>query len=142
MCRLVRKAPTFKIKKWETFMDNLILKKRLTTFKTKKGFLKNVNDELLRELLQAWESWQGTPKEFYRSIGFAPAQMAKLLGKAKKLKREGFFPENDFKEIKVESGKFSFLDPSSACVELVWEKDKIIRFSQVDLLVEFLKKAA
>jgi hypothetical protein len=45
-------------------MDNSILKKQLDTFKTKKGMLKNVTDELLRDLFQAGESWQGPPKEF------------------------------------------------------------------------------
>jgi hypothetical protein len=123
-------------------MDNSILKKRLATFKTKKGTLKNVTDELLRDLLHAWESWQGTPKEFYRSIGVSQAQMAKLMGKAKKLKREGIIPENNFKEIQVEPDHFPLSESCPACVELVWDGGKIIRFSQVELLVEFLKKAA
>lgn len=69
--------------------------------------------------------------------------MAKLMGKAKKLKREGRFPESEFKEIKINSESGQIIE-SAACsgVEIVWDNGKPIRFSQVDLLVDFLKKAA
>ncbi|MDO9182931.1 MAG: hypothetical protein Q7U04_11015 [Bacteriovorax sp.] len=124
-------------------MDNTILKKRLSTFKTDKGVLKNVSDELLMDILCAWESWPGSARDFYTSIGMNWKQMAKLMGKAKKLKREGRFPESEFKEIKInsESGQIMESTPCSG-VEIIWNNGKIIRFSQVDLLVDFLKKAA
>ncbi len=62
---------------------------------------------------------------------------------AKKLKCEGHFTESDFKEIIIysESGKIVEAGPCSG-VEIIWDNGKIIRFSQVDLLVDFLKKAA
>lgn len=124
-------------------MDNTILKKRLSTFKTEKGVLKNVSDELLIDILRGWEAWPGNSKDFYTSIGVSFKQMAKLMGKAKKLHREGRFPESEFKEIQVESTVSSTLGSNGGCsIELAWEQGKVIRFCAVEQLVEFLKKVA
>ena len=124
-------------------MDNVTLKRKLSTFLTDKGYLKNVTDELLYEVLIAWENWSGPSKEFYHSIGFSSTQMAGLIGRAKKLKREGYFGTGDFKELKVEPTP-NAIPLSSPCAgaEVIWPDGKVIRFSQVDLLLEFLKKAA
>ena len=43
------------------------------------------------EKLTAWENWTGSNKEFYAMLGFTHAQMTLLIGKAKRLKREGHF---------------------------------------------------
>lgn len=125
-------------------MDNTVLKKRLSTFRTDKGILKNVNDELLIDILRSWESWPGTLKDFYGSIGVSPNQMAKLMGRAKKLKREGNYPEEAFKEIKIEgaAGSPGSLGEPCTGIELSWDAGKVIRFSQVEQLVDFLKKVA
>lgn len=76
-------------------MDNTVLKKKLSTFRSEKGSLINVSAEVLFEVLQAWESWPGSTKDFYQSIGVSQRQMAVLLGKAKKMRREGQFPAED-----------------------------------------------
>jgi hypothetical protein len=69
--------------------------------------------------------------------------MAAVIGRAKKLQREGFFPADDFKEIKLDSDSGQVLEQSPCSgVEVVWGNGKIIRFSHVDLLLDFLKKAA
>ena len=122
-------------------MDNTVLKKRLSTYKTESGVLKNVSDELLIDILRAWESWPGNAKDFYTSIGANWSQMAKLMGKAKKLHREGRFPESEFKEVKIEPGMAL---PGGPCIgiELVWDQGKLIRFAAVEQLVDFLKKVA
>lgn len=123
-------------------MDNTILKKKLSTFRSPKGNLVSVPPEVLYELLKAWESWPGTTKEFYQSIGMTKQQAARILGKAKQLSREGGFPAEEFKEIKFDgiiSGGGS--SPCSG-IELTWEQGKLIRFPQVEQLIEFLKKAA
>ncbi len=121
-------------------MDFTILKKRLSTFRSETGKLMNVSDELLMELLLAWESWNGPASGFYTALGVSHRKMAKLMGRAKKLKREGVFPESSFKEIKLEST--SGLASGSCGIELAWENGRVIRFSQVELLVDFLKKVA
>ena len=69
-------------------MDNTVLKKKLSTFKSAKGSLTGVSNEVLWELLHAWENWPSTTKEFYQSIGMTKQQAARILGKAKKLSRE------------------------------------------------------
>lgn len=121
-------------------MENSILKKRLSTYRTEKGVLKNVSDELLIDILRAWEQWPGNAKDFYTSIGVSFKQMAKLMGKAKKLQREGHVvEESEFKELKLESNMSS--NPCQG-IELTWENGKLIRFVRVDELVDFLKKAA
>ena len=86
-------------------MDHITLKKKLSTYVTEGGQLRNVSDELLCEVLSAWEDWSGTGVGFYKSIGFTSRQMASLIGKAKKLKREGHFGSEYFKEIVVEGFK-------------------------------------
>lgn len=116
--------------------DNAILKKRLSTFRTAKGLLTNVSDELLVDILRAWETWPGTSKEFYQSLGTSKTQMAVLMGKAKKARREGHYPVEEFKEIQVAGG-----GNGSYGMEVLWEGGRVVRFSKVDTLVEFLQKA-
>ena len=127
-------------KELEGLMDNSNLKKRLNTFKTTKGYLKIVPDDLLVDILNAWEDWEGSSKSFYSSIEATSKQMASLMGKAKKLKREGV-AGSDFKEIKVNEHKISPIS-SNAPIVLKFKRDKIIRFYEVDHLVDFLKKVA
>lgn len=120
-------------------MDNSVLKKRLSTFRSKEGYLVGVSSDVLYELLRAWEAWTGKPKDFYSSIGVSSNQIAFLLGKAKKMAREGKFPAEEFREIQLSAATAS----SGGCaIELAWGDGKVIRFGQVDLLVDFLKKAA
>lgn len=123
-------------------MENNVLKKKLMTYLSAKGRFTNVSNELLFEVLLAWEQWPGKAKDFYKSIGFGHRQMAGLIGKAKKLKRGGVFPESDFTEVSVESPAAP-VEVSGKCnIEILWGDNKIIRFGHVDLLLDFLKKAA
>ena len=127
-------------------MELLTLKKKLSTYLTDSGRLKNVSDELLCEVLTAWEDWTSTATEFYKSIGFSHRQMAALIGKAKKLKRDGHFGSEFFKEVHVEGYQEvqttggSYL--SSPMIELNQGTGKLIRFPQVSQLVEYLKTAS
>jgi hypothetical protein len=122
-------------------VDLEILKKKISTFRGEGGKLRSVSDELLFEILTAWESWTGGSREFYRGIGVDHRKMASLLGKAKKMKREGQFPAEEFKEIKLTEPEVR--GEASPCgIEVAWEGGKVIRFVQVDQLLEFLKKSA
>jgi hypothetical protein len=77
------------------------------------------------------------------TIGVSSKGMASIIGRAKRLRREGHFPAEDFKEIKLADGGGTTggLPPCSG-IEVAWENGKLIRFNQVDQLVEFLKKVA
>lgn len=125
-------------------MDNAILKKRLNTYKSSKGTLKDVSDEVVMEVLRAWENWPGTSADLYRDLGLSKMQMVTMIQKAKRLVKSGaVFPDSEFKEIKLDSstGQIQELGRCSG-VELVWNNGRVIRFSQIDLLLDFLKKAA
>jgi len=119
-------------------MDNSILKKKLSTYRSDKDRLNRLPPEVLLEVLTAWEHWPGKLKDFYASIGVSHRQMAGIMGKAKKLRRDGHFPAEEFKEIKLDG----VVDVPCSGIELSWEQGRIIRFPQVEQLVDFLKKVA
>lgn len=121
-------------------MDLEILKKKISTFKGDGGRVSITDDHLLLEILSAWEQWTGPASGFYSSIGVSAKGISSIIGRAKKLRREGF-PPGDFKEIKVESPGGGSSGPCTG-IELSWSEGKVIRFPQVDTLLEFLKKAA
>ena len=124
-------------------MDLEVLKKKISTFRGDGGRVRITDDSLLMEILRAWEQWTGPTKGFYRAIGMSSKGMASIIGKAKKLRREGQFPAEEFKEIKVEGGALSpGLGDPCVGIELGLADGKVVRFPQVDQLVEFLKKAA
>ena len=126
-------------------MENIVLKKKLSTFKTPKGSLTKVSDEVLFDVLCAWEQWTGPSKNFYKSIDVTAPQMGTLIGKAKKLKREGHFPVELFTELKIASEEGIHSTNAindKAPIEIRWEKGKVISFYKVDHLVDFLKKVA
>ena len=86
------------------------------------------------------EGWTGKPKDFYRSIGVNSNQIAFLLGKAKKMAREGQFPAEEFKEVQLDG----IVGSTGSCsgIELCWDQGKVIRFPLVEQLIDFLKKVA
>ena len=101
-----------------------------------------VPDELTMEILAAWEQWTGPAKGFYVAVGVSQHKLASILGKGKKLKRDGHFPIEDFKEIKIEQVPAAGDYAGGLCkIEHTWEGKQVIRFALVDQLVDFLKKA-
>ena len=120
-------------------MDLEVLKKKISSYRTGKGSLTKVPDELVMEILVAWEEWTGSKVGFYAAIGVHQRKLASMLGRAKRLKREGRFPVEEFKELKVSSS--NILPPCSG-VEVAWDNGKLIRFGEVDQLIDFLKKVA
>jgi hypothetical protein len=119
----------------------MVLKKKLSTFRSKEGYLVGVSADVLQELLRAWEGWTGKPKDFYRSIGVNQNQIAFLLGKAKKMAREGGFPAEEFKEVQLPVVGGVVGGPCTG-IELQLDGGRIIRFPSVEPLIDFLKKSA
>jgi len=76
-------------------MDLTMLEKKLSVFRDQDGSIKNVSDELLYKLLVGWERWDGTPKNFYSAFGSGYKQMAGMIGRAKRYKREGRFGSSE-----------------------------------------------
>lgn len=123
-------------------MDLEILKKKISTFRGDGGRVRITDDALLMEILAAWEQWKGPMKDFYRAIGVSFEGMASIIGKAKKMRREGHFPASDFKEVKVTASTAASGVVPCVGIELCTPDGRVIRFPSVDPLLEFLKKAA
>ncbi len=121
-------------------MDLEVLRKKLSSFRGEGGRITKVSDDLLLEILYSWEHWSGSAKDFYRALGSNNRKMARMIGKAKQLKRDGY--SMPFEEVKVEGVTNTDFSSSLTCDIEVQEKNKIIRFRKVDLLIEYLKKAA
>jgi hypothetical protein len=124
-------------------MDLTVLAKKISSYRTPKGRITNLPNELLGEILHAWEQWGGAPASFYKTLGVDFRKMASIMSKAKQLKRDGAFDGLNFTEVVLDqdSGQVMELPPCSG-VELVWEGGRIIRFPRVEMLLDFLKKAA
>ena len=128
----------------EVFMDMEVLKKKISTFRGEGGRVRISDNVLLMEILQAWEQWKGSSGDFYRAIGVSQTGMASIIGRAKKMRREGHFPAEEFKEIKITENGEATPSSLSGCnvIEMSWDNGKLIRFGQVDQLIDFLKKVA
>lgn len=126
-------------------MEIEVLNKKISTFRGDGGKIRITDDLLYMEILNAWEQWKGTAKEFYKSLGLSKSSFPGVIGKAKRMRRDGHFPVSEFKEIKVEESPSNLSSLTSGpCqgVEILWDGGKLIRFPQVEQLIDFLKKVA
>jgi hypothetical protein len=117
-------------------MDLEILNKKVSTYRDDAGRVRKVSDELLLEILEAWEQWTGPASGFYNALGVSAKGIASIIKKGKQLKREGF-PGGDFKEIRIDgsaTGTPSSLGGPCQGIELSWSEGRVIRFPQVDQL--------
>ncbi len=122
-------------------MDLEVLRKKISTYRSDGGKLRIADDQLYMEILQAWEMWSGSSKDFFRALGVSKNGMAGIIGKAKRMRREGHFPVEEFKEVKVADHSTAVMGPCQG-VEILWDNGKLIRFQQVEQLIDFLKKVA
>jgi hypothetical protein len=128
----------------EVQMDNNVLRKRLCTYKNSEGRLKKVSDEVIVDVLRAWENWSGSTADLYRDLDLSKMQMVTLIKKAKKLVESGKVVESEFKEVEIEQEVESMPSPqitTSCGIELIY-KNNVIRFGSSELLMDFLKKVA
>ena len=115
-----------------------VLKKRLNTYKSGKGNLTRVDDEVVMEVLRTWEQWQGSAADLYRGLGLSKMQLVTMIQKGKRLVKKGVaVGSGAFKEIKISPETNESRDK----IELSWDRGRTIRFSAVDQLIEFLEKA-
>ena len=118
-------------------METNVLKKRLSTYKSGKGSLRRVEDEVVMDLLRAWEQWQGSSADLYRELGLTKMQLVTMIQKGKRLVKKGVaVGRGDFKEIKISPETRE----SQGKIEFSWDNGRTIRFSAVDQLMEFLEK--
>lgn len=126
-------------------MDLTLLRKKISSYRTPTGKITRLPDELLAEILHAWEQWTGPGSGFYKALGADHRKMASLMGRAKQLKRDGAFDGLSFTEVVVDESESSEVQSNQTQIgrgiELVY-KNNIIRFGNSELLMDFLKKAA
>lgn len=122
-------------------MDIEVLKKKISTYRGDGGRLRIVDDQLYMEILQGWEQWKGSSKEFFKAIGVSKSGLAAIIGKAKRMRREGHFPAEEFKEVKIIGSETASYSPCQG-IEIIWDNGKLIRFPQVESLIDFLKKVS
>lgn len=117
-------------------METNVLKKRLNTYKSGKGKLTRVEDEVVMDVLRTWEQWQGSTADLYRELGLSKMQLVTMIQKAKRLVKKGVVAGGEFKEIKIGQGTSDASDK----IELSWDNGRTIRFSAVGQLLEFLDR--
>ena len=117
-------------------METTVIKKRLNTYKCGKGRLTNVDDEVVMEVLRAWERWSGSAADLYRELGLSKMQLVTMIQKAKRLVKKGAAVGGEFKEIKVNG----VANEPGERIELSWDNGRMIRFSGVGQLLEFLNR--
>ena len=117
-------------------METNVLKKRLNTYKSGKGNLTRVDDEVVMDVLRAWEQWQGSTADLYRELGLTKMQLVTMIQKGKRLVKKGAVTGSDFKEIKISPETNESRDK----IELSWDRGWTIRFSTVNQVIEFLEK--
>lgn len=119
-------------------MEFAVLKKKLTSYRSKEGKLKKVPGELLVAVLRAWEAYTGPMAEFGREVGLRQSQLGPLIHRARLYVKSTVQGAEDFTEIKVAEAP----PLGEAVIELNWEGGKTIKFRRADELVDFLKKVA
>ena len=120
-------------------METSVIRKRLSTFKTDKGYLKRVSDDVVMEVLRGWETWSGDAADYYRGIGISRPQLANMVKQGKRLVKRGVVVESEFREISLPAGGAGV---SGGTMEVQFDGGKAVKFCQVDQLVDFLKKMA
>jgi transposase len=120
-------------------MENTVIRKRLNTYKSDKGQLRKVDDEVVIDVLRAWENWQGSAVDLRRELGLSKMQLVVMIQKAKRLVKKGVVAGSEFKEIAVAA---MAPNAGSYSIELSWGNGRLIRFSEVGQLLDFLKRAS
>lgn len=130
-------------------MELVILKKKIDGYRDSRGCIKNVPPELLLELRQTWEHYTGSPEQFRSELGIKIGTLRNLLIESKKLNHviasagavglavEGL--DQGSSDRTQQSGNEAITN----IVELAFDNGtKVIRFSSVDLLIDFMRKSA
>jgi hypothetical protein len=121
-------------------MENGVIKKRLNRYKSDGGRLSKVDDEVVLDVLRAWENWQGSTADLYRELGLSKMQLVIMIKKGKKLVKKGALSVGGaFKEISI-SGPAGGTAAGYG-IELSLKRGQLVRFKEVSQLLEFFRLA-
>jgi hypothetical protein len=121
-------------------MDVDVMRKKLDAYKTAGGSYKNIKSDLLIELLRVWEEHTGPATHLARQLGMKSNQLARQIREARKAAAMSDVIDPAFQALQIPES----LDGSSvgSVIEMSWGGDKVVKFPNVDCLVEFLRKAS
>jgi hypothetical protein len=133
-------------------VDMLILKKKIDGYRDSGGSIKNVPPELLLELRQSWEHYTGSSDEFRSELGVRAGTLRNLLKESKKLNHvlasagavglavgSG---DGEGSSAQIASHSEGNGAASSTLILTFDNGSKAIHFPNVDLLIDFMKRAA
>lgn len=133
-------------------MEMTILKKKIDGYRDSAGSIKNVPPELLLELRQTWEHYIGSPEQFRSELGVRAGTLRNLLKESKKLNHVLASAGAVGVAVGSVNGEGTpaqttpHSEGSGACsniLELTFDNGtKVIRFPNVDLLIDFMRKVA
>jgi len=132
-------------------MEMAILKKKIDGYRDSAGSIKNVPPELLLELRQTWEQYSGSPDQFRSELGVRAGTLRNLLKASKKLNHVlasagavGLAMGGDEEGALGQSPTHSEENGVSNNVLILTfdNGSKTIHFPNVDLLIDFMRKAA
>jgi hypothetical protein len=133
-------------------MDMAILKKKIDGYRDSAGSIKNVPPELLLELRQTWEHYSGSSDQFRSELGVRAGTLRNLLKESKKLNHvlasAGAIGlavgSGDGEEVPAQITPHSEANRASInALELTFDNgSKTIRFPNIDLLIDFMRRAA
>ena len=124
-------------------MDLLVLKKKLDGFRLANGSIRKVSPEVLWELRQTWEHFKGPSKEFSAQLGIRSGTLGNLIKAAKRLNHVMASAASLNLQEDVGPEGPGAIKPNLSQVEFIYENgQKVIRFPDVDTLLDFLRKAA
>ena len=124
-------------------MDLMILRKKLDGFRLSNGSIRDVSPEVLWELRQAWEHFTGPLEQFRSEIGVKVGTLRVLLASGKKLNHAMASADKVALQEQLSEPSEAALQSSQGGPELIYDHgEKVIRFPNVDSLIDFLKRAA
>ena len=124
-------------------MDLMILRKKLDGFRTSSGSIRDVSPEVLWELRAAWENFTGPIEQFRSELGIHTGTLRNLLSSAKKLNHVMASAGSMGLQEQTNESVSEVTQSDQRRLELVYDRgEKVIRFPDVDTLIDFLKRAA
>ena len=134
-------------------MDLNILRKKIDGYRAANGCIRNVAPELLLELRQTWENFTGSQDQFRSELGMKTGTLRNLLVESKKLNHVlgssgamglvSAVSEDGADSLSPELSEGEDTGQPRPTLELAFDHgSKVIRFPNVDTLVEFLRKTA
>lgn len=120
-------------------MECEVMKKKLDAYRKSNGQFRQVQGDLLVELLRMWESWTGESGDLAKKLGMRGKQLGCLIREGRKVATSTQSVDPAFHAMGVQDVACD--ESVVRGIEVTWT-DKVIRFPTVETLIDFIKKAS